>query len=102
MQFNASYSIGPGDTLWVQGSTDPNSGWVGLAMFTGTQSALAQETVDLLGFSDLPSVYLRFRLVSNGSVNADGAHVDDVEVDARTRSERATASSPAPRWRPRT
>jgi subtilisin family serine protease len=81
MQFNASYSLAPGDTLWVQGSEDPNSGWTGLAMFTGTQSTFGQETVDLLGFSGDAVVYLRFRLVSNGSVNADGAHIDDVKIE---------------------
>jgi subtilisin family serine protease len=69
-----------GDKLVVEVSGDAVS-WTTLSELSGsTGGAFVGLADDLSDFDGVPSVYLRFRLFSNGSLTADGAQLDDVEV----------------------
>lgn len=68
------------DFLHVEASGD-NVSWTPLDMWSGsTGGAFFFLASDLSDFEGDPSVWVRFRLTSNPSGTADGAHVDNVEV----------------------
>jgi subtilisin family serine protease len=73
------------DGLFVEASTN-GATWTSVAGWTGSTGGWTWQDEDLSAFDGLPSVYLRFRLVSDGSQTGDGAYIDDVEV----RCERGT------------
>jgi subtilisin family serine protease len=67
------------DVLWVEISTDSVT-WYPLAPLTGsTFGSFYHLGHDITAF-DGQQIYLRFRLESDYSVTADGAHIDDVRV----------------------
>ena len=69
-----------GDKLVIEASRD-DVNWVTLSELSGsTGGAFVELSDDLSDFDGAPTVYLRFRLSSNGSLTADGAQLDDVEV----------------------
>ncbi|MGZ5310974.1 MAG: S8 family serine peptidase [Solirubrobacterales bacterium] len=81
-RFKLAHEIAAGDRLWLEASTDATpSSWVPLGTWSGSRPVPAEESVKLLGHSREASVYLRFRLVSDSSANADGVHVDDFAVE---------------------
>ncbi len=81
-RFKLAHEIAPVDRLWLEASTDATpSSWVPLGTWSGSRSVPKEELVKLLGHSREASVYLRFRLFSDSSANADGVHVDDFAVE---------------------
>ncbi|HYP22109.1 MAG TPA: S8 family peptidase, partial [Actinomycetota bacterium] len=68
------------DVLMIEASRD-GSTWETLSGWTGsTDGATDRMTEPLFDYDGAPSLHLRFRLVSNGSVTGDGATVDTVSV----------------------
>jgi thermitase len=68
------------DRLLIELSPDA-ARWVGVNELSGsTLGFFRRLTEDLATFQTWSSVFLRFRLASNGSVTADGAQIDDVDV----------------------
>ena len=67
------------DFLYVEGSADNGSTWRTLMALSGT-AAWHEERIDLSAFTDTRDLRLRFRLFSDGAVNAAGCWVDDVVV----------------------
>ncbi|HET8975980.1 MAG TPA: S8 family serine peptidase [Solirubrobacterales bacterium] len=86
-RFDLAYDIAAGDRLWLEASVDAAPGsWSPLAAYSGSQPVPAEQRVRLFGFSQAASVYLRFRLQSDSSGTADGAHVDDLGVECADES----------------
>jgi subtilisin family serine protease len=68
------------DGVLVEASTDGTSWW-GVSGWTGsTNAAFVPLTDDLSSFDGGATFFLRFRLLSDSSINLDGAHIDDVSV----------------------
>ncbi len=68
------------DRLSVEGSTDGGT-WVPISENSGSTNGLFLElTDDLTRFDGASVLYIRFRLITNSSVVADGAQLDDVAV----------------------
>ena len=73
------------DFGFIHVSTDGGTTWRWLSQYTSTRAAYAAvERVCLADYDGLPDVRIRFRVVTDGSVVADGWHIDDVRVLART------------------
>lgn len=69
------------DYGYLEGSLD-GSIWSNLATFNGTQGSWTEEVVDLSSWTGSPTLQLRFRLDTDGSVVRDGWYVDDIEISA--------------------
>jgi subtilisin family serine protease len=67
------------DGIFVEASTNSTT-WTELAAWSGTTGGWTWQNEDLSAFDDKPSVYLRYRLLSDGSQTRDGAYVDEVTV----------------------
>ena len=70
------------DGLLVEASTN-GATWSSVAGWTGVTGGWTWQDDDLSAFDGLPNVYLRFRLVSDGSQTGDGAYLDEVTVRCR-------------------
>ncbi len=68
------------DFGYVEASFDQGSTWERICFVTGSTSNWKQEKVDLTRYAGQPDVRIRFRLVSNGSVQSDGWYIDDVSI----------------------
>ena len=71
------------DAIFIEGSTDGTTwkfvqGWTGS---TGGNFMWFNE--NLSAFNGQANVYLRYRMVTNGSVTADGAYIDEIAVRCR-------------------
>jgi subtilisin family serine protease len=71
------------DAIYIEGSTDGTTwnfvqGWTGS---TGGNFMWFNE--NLSAYNGQANVYLRYRMVTNGSVTADGAYIDEVAVRCR-------------------
>ena len=65
----------------VEVSTDGGASWSApLASYTGGLGSWAREQVDLSSAAGGNDVRIRFRIVADGTVNADGWYIDDVLV----------------------
>lgn len=72
------------DFLWIQASHDRNT-WTTLSQLSGSTGGLWIDWQnDLTAFDGADSVYIRFRLTSNGAVTYDGAYLDDISITAFT------------------
>jgi subtilisin family serine protease len=68
------------DHLLLEASTD-GAAWTPISDSSGsTGGAFLELTDDLSPFDGAPSLYLRYRLATNGAVVSDGAQLDDVGV----------------------
>jgi subtilisin family serine protease len=68
------------DQLFLEVSPD-GARWVGVSDLSGsTLGFFRRLTDDLYAFQTWSTVFLRFRLATNGSVTADGAQIDDIDV----------------------
>ncbi|MDQ3954530.1 MAG: S8 family serine peptidase, partial [Actinomycetota bacterium] len=68
------------DALEIDASTDGTQ-WTAIGAWTGsTGGGFTTVTDSLFAYDGRPSVRLRFRLVSNGSITGDGASIDSVAV----------------------
>lgn len=54
--------------------------WTTVGTYTGTNDRWTNEVLSLRNFAGAPSLRLRFRLFSNGSVTNDGWYVDDISI----------------------
>ncbi len=85
--FREWHALGAGDGLLVEASTNGIS-WTLLATYTGFSSSAPPGTsfnpgdvrvIDLKPYEGLP-IQIRFRLITNGSSQADGIYVDNVFI----------------------
>jgi hypothetical protein len=67
---------------------------VEIGSYTGTSNGWTQVSVDLSGFAGRTSVRLGFRITTNGSIVADGWHIDDVVVSGEERGTGFKAIAP--------
>jgi thermitase len=71
------------DRVLVEAATDPNGSWTRLGEIDDITPGTAFNFGghDLGAFSGQSGVYLRFRLVTDGSVTGDGVHIDGIVVN---------------------
>jgi subtilisin family serine protease len=67
------------DGIFVEASTN-GSTWTEVAAWSGNSGGWIWLDEDLSAFDGQPNVYLRYRLVTDGSITRDGAYIDDVTV----------------------
>ncbi len=70
------------DFLYVQASSDGISWFDCTKPINGDIEEMTRYYMDLKNFEGSSSVYIRFRFVSDGSINYDGFYIDDVDVSA--------------------
>ena len=93
LAFQARTDLEPGfDFLQVEVSNDGGVTWQRVASLTGFQNWTSR-TVSLASFYG-QQVLVRFRLVSDASVTADGAYVDDVQIRGEALSPLGTPPPP--------
>ncbi len=82
LRFYHRYQIEDGyDFGTVEVSVDGGASWEApLAEYTGTRGTWAREQLDLSSAIGYDDVRVRFRLVSDSTVNGDGWYVDDVAI----------------------
>ncbi len=68
----------------VEYSTDDGVTWIRAASFTGAQAVFAQSRVSLRGLDNQPRARIRFRLLTDAGVVADGWYIDDIRLTARS------------------
>ena len=87
LRFNHKYNFEPGnDYGYIEYSGDNNS-WTTLTGFTGNSASVwEQREFDASALKTQNTGYIRFRTVSNGSVQMDGWHLDDVEIYNNSRA----------------
>jgi len=74
-------TIQSGDYLAVEISTDGGLNWTALGSnITGSYSNYMQYSADLGSYSENSNVSIRFHMVANGSSNADGIYIDDIQI----------------------
>lgn len=79
LSFRAKWALESGyDFVYVEGSPNAND-WLQIASFTGSQSSWSDQLFSLSSFAG-SNFYLRFRLHSDWSQNADGIYLDDVMI----------------------
>lgn len=79
--FKQQLDTEPGyDLCVVEGRAKGSKIWKTLAVFSGSQPDFEEATVDLSQFDGKAGVKLRFSLISDDLVNADGWHIDDVKI----------------------
>jgi hypothetical protein len=83
LSFSCKYALEAGyDFVYVEASSN-NSTWVELGSFTGTQSTYQNNYFSLNAFAG-SNLYLRFRLSTDSSQNADGIYIDNVQVSGNS------------------
>lgn len=79
LSFRTKYDLEAGyDFVYVEGSVN-NVSWTEIGSFTGTQSNWTDVNFSLQNYAN-SMFFLRFRLRSDTSVNADGIYIDDVRI----------------------
>jgi hypothetical protein len=79
LQFQTCYNMAPdSDYGYVQVSTDGGIAWTNVATYTNQTVHWSNETVNLGTVEGTDTVQIRFRLVTDSGVTADGWHIDDV------------------------
>lgn len=78
LSFDIKYALENNyDYLYVQGSNNGTS-WQTLTQFTGTQQNWEKVILDISNYAT--NFYLRFRLISDYSLNLDGVYIDNVMI----------------------
>jgi subtilisin family serine protease len=67
------------DFLRVEASLN-GSNWATLSSYSGTTGGFSEFIEDLTDYDGEATVYIRFRITTNGSGTADGASIDDVDI----------------------
>ncbi|MEO0146797.1 MAG: T9SS type A sorting domain-containing protein [candidate division WOR-3 bacterium] len=69
------------DSGWVEVSTDGGGNWVKVSpSYRGQSSGWVRAAIDLSAYAGQPSVLIRWRFVSDASVQYAGWYIDDVEI----------------------
>ncbi len=81
--FKAVFTVPNQDFCYVKISTDGEN-WETLATYSGWQTWMEQEIIDISNWTGPGNdqVWLRFQVVTDGLNNADGFHVDNLEIFA--------------------
>ena len=81
LSFWHRYQTEPGFDFGVV-EVSPNDGldWFAAASFSGDSGGWRQETIDLPNLDGLAQAWLRFRFVSDSSLQDDGWYLDDIRV----------------------
>ncbi|MEX0667052.1 MAG: S8 family serine peptidase, partial [Acidimicrobiia bacterium] len=79
VEYSLALEMLSGDALWLEASTNQTN-WVALAGWTGSTGGLSFPFSTPIDESVGSPIYLRYRLASNGSGQADGGYIDSVEV----------------------
>lgn len=81
--YKAVFSVPNQDFCYVKISSDGEN-WETLATYSGWQTWMTQEVVDISHWTGagMNTIYFRFQIVTDGSNNADGFHIDMVELNA--------------------
>ena len=82
-QFKLKGAVASGDHLLVEAATSPVGPWTQAASWSGSLSTSTTATYPIPGFDDLPAVYLRFELVTNGSGTASGVSIDNLVLQCQ-------------------
>ncbi len=80
LEYRLRLAVQPGDKLRVEASTN-NATWSPLSVIDEpTGDRFLRYTNDISSLDGQASVYLRFRLTSDGAGTADGAYLDDLKI----------------------
>jgi len=80
LEYRLRLAVQPGDRLRVETSTD-NASWKPLSVIDqSTGDRFLRYTDDISSFDGQSSLYLRFRMTSDGAGTADGAYLDDLKI----------------------
>ena len=74
------YSLGSGDCISIEVSTDLERSWTCIYSSSGAQLNWEQVTLDLTPYGGKSCVRLRFKLTSDNTDIADGWEIDDVTI----------------------
>ncbi len=75
------HTIDPFDNAYVDISADNGTSWRSKKFFTGTVSAWTRDVLDLSELAKASSTMkLRFSMVSNGTIPADGIYLDNIRL----------------------
>jgi hypothetical protein len=66
----------------VEISTNGGASWTQLAQYSGSLSTWTPVTISLTSYAGQPSVLIRFRFTTDGSIISDGWYLDDVAINA--------------------
>ena len=81
LSFRHIYSLQESaDWVVAEVSSDGGSNWTQVFSRTGGQAQWTLEMVDLGSWAGQQNVLIRFRMITNTSITADGWHVDDVRI----------------------
>ncbi len=81
--YKAVFSVPNQDFCYVKISSDGEN-WETLRTYSGWQTWMTQEVIDISPWTGtgMSTIYIRFQIVTDGSNNADGFHIDMVELSA--------------------
>ena len=80
LDYRLRLAVGAGDRFFVETSVDGNS-WTVLSSTTrSTAGAFEHFSEELSALDGVTAGHIRFRLQTDSTLNADGAHVDDVSI----------------------
>ncbi len=73
------------DSGWVEVSTDGGASWSKISQsYRGSSSGWETDTVDLSSYANTANVDIRFRFMSDGSVQYEGWYLDDISIVNRS------------------
>ncbi len=99
LRFKHRHALEDGsDFAYVETSTDGGASWSApAATYTGGLGTWSREQIDLSALAGYNDVRVRFRIVTDGTVSADGWYIDDVLIaEAPAAVTMATPSTVAP------
>jgi hypothetical protein len=81
LTFFHKYTIEVLDNAYIEVSSDNGTTWNSVKYYYGTQSAWQQEVLDITELANSSTnLKIRFTLVTNGQVVADGWYVDNIKI----------------------
>lgn len=83
LQYFERYTLGSGDSVWVEASNNGGAGWTqlpGTRRTAGTLATWTERIASLGAYDQSADFRIRFRLKSDAAVAADGWFVDNVSI----------------------
>jgi hypothetical protein len=83
LQYFERYTLGSGDSVWLEVSTDGGANWTplpGTRRFADTLSTWTEKIISLGAYDQSSDFRIRLRLKSNASAPADGWFVDNISL----------------------